>query len=50
MCKKGITEWERKKIWLIASGAMNAMKTCHKSTSYRAILNNHNRDFPNPNI
>lgn len=50
MCKKGFSDWERKKIWLIATGALNAMKSCHPSSAYKQILANFNKDFPNPNL
>lgn len=35
---------------MLATGAMNAMKNCHKSTSYRSMLKNYNKTFPNPNV
>jgi hypothetical protein len=49
MAKKGLTDWERKKIWLLSTGALNAMKSCHISTSYRSLLKHYNKDFPSPN-
>jgi hypothetical protein len=34
MSKKGISDWERRRIWLLSTGALNAMRFCDKSTSY----------------
>lgn len=40
---------QRRQVWLLASGALNAMQSCHDSQTYWKIIDNYNRSFPNPN-
>ena len=47
--KAAFSNRERRLVWLLASGALNAMKSCDPSQSYWKIIDNYNRSFPNPN-
>ena len=47
--KAAFKDFERKQAWLLASGAQNAMLSCHPTQSYWKIIDNYNRSFPNPN-
>ena len=47
--KAAFSNVERKQVWLLASGALNAMNSCHPTQSYWKIIDNYNRSFPNPN-
>jgi hypothetical protein len=47
--KPAFTDMERRLVWLLSSGALNAMYSCHPSQSYWKIIDNYNRSFPNPN-
>lgn len=47
--KPTFSNYERRQVWLIASGAQSAMQSCHSSQAYWKIIENYNRSFPNPN-
>ena len=47
--KPSYTEFERRQIWLLSSGALNAMLSAHPTQSYWKIIDSYNRSFPNPN-
>ena len=47
--KATYTNIERRQCWLLASGALNSMYSCHPSQSYWKIIDNYDRSFPNPN-
>jgi len=47
--KPAFTDEERRQVWLLASGALNAMQSCHESQGYWSIIENFDRQFPNPN-
>ena len=50
MIKKPMfSNYERRLVWLLSSGALNAMHTCHPTQRYWKIIDNYDRGFPNPN-
>ena len=50
LCKKPqYSNIERREVWMLSSGALNAMMSAHESQTYWKIIDNYNRAFPNPN-
>ena len=47
--KPQYSDLERRQVWLLSSGALNAMLSTHPSQSYWKIIENYDRSFPNPN-
>lgn len=47
--KPAFTDQERRQVWLLSSGAFNAMRSCPESQGYWSIIENFDRNFPNPN-
>jgi len=45
----GFNDVERREAWLLATGALQAMNSCHHSQSYKALLNSQIKEYPSLN-
>jgi hypothetical protein len=51
MVKRGrINPEERRTIWMLSTGALSAMNSCHQSQTYWELLRCYDRKFPNPSF